>query len=175
MVETPEVCFSTSTAQAPDITLTVRSRKRGVLKIEENFLDNIDDLEAMYFVPAAVNNPLFDSYIFELKDSVDMVTPIVWIFQMTTGKSHKGSEKDYSLIKLVKKRAETYGHACAQKMQKKVSTAELKYVLVIPSTCDNVSWSMPAGWRGAVKGEVFCQKVNTLVCACINIIFAITN
>ena len=146
-----------------------------MLKIEESFLDNIDDLEAMYFVSVAVNNPLFNSFIFESKESADMVTPIVWIFQMTIGKSHKGLEKDYSLIKLVKKRAEMYGCACAQKTQKKVGKAELKYVLVIPSTCDNVSWSMPAGWRGAVKGEVFCQKVNTLVCACINIIFAITN
>ena len=146
-----------------------------MLKIEENFLDNIDDLEAMYFVPAAVNNPLFDSYIFELKESVDMVTPIVWIFQMTIGKSHKGSEKGYNHIKLVKKRAETYGHACAQKTQKKVGKAELKYVLVIPSTHDNASWSMLAGWRGAVKGKVFCQKINTSVCAYINIIFAITN
>ena len=61
------------------------------------------------------------------------------------------------------------------KMQKKVGKAELKYVLVVSSTHNNISWSMPAGWRGAVKGEVFCQKVNTSVCACINIIFAITN
>ena len=146
-----------------------------MLKIEENFLDNINDLKAMYFVLVVVNNPLFDSYIFKLKELIDMVTPIVWIFQMTIGKLHKGSEKGYNYIKLVKKRAETYGHVCAQKMQKKVDKAELKYVLVIPSTCDNVSWSMPAGWKDAVKGEVFCQKVNTSVCACINIIFAITN
>ena len=61
------------------------------------------------------------------------------------------------------------------KMQKKVGKAELKYVLVIPSICNNMSQSISAGWRDAVKGEVFCQKVNTLVCACINIIFAITN
>ena len=146
MVETSsskafEPCFSTSPiAQAPDITFTVRSRKREMLKIEESFLDNIGDLEAMYFVPAAVNNPLFDSFIFESKESADMVTPIVWIFQMTIGKSHKGSEKGYNHIKLVKKRAETYGHACAQKTQKKVGKAELKYVLVIPSTHDNASW-----------------------------------
>ena len=146
-----------------------------MLKTKENFLDNINDLEAKYFVLVVVNNPLFDSFIFRLKESEDMVTPIVWIFQMTTGKSHKSLEKVYNLIKLVKKRAEMYGRACAQKMQKKVGKAELKYVLVIPSTCDNVSWSMPAGWRGADKGEVFCQKVNTSVCACINIIFAITN
>ena len=80
---------------------------------------------------------------------------------MTIGKSHKGLEKDYSLIKLVKKRAETYGRACAQKTQKKIGQAELKYVLVIPLACDNVSWSMLAGWGDAVKGKILCQKVDT--------------
>ena len=116
-----------------------------MLKTKENFLDNINDLEAKYFVLVVVNNPLFDSFIFRLKESEDMVTPIVWIFQMTTGKSHKSLEKGYNLIKLVKKRVKMYRCACAQKTQKKVGKAELKYVLVIPLACDNVSWSMLTG------------------------------
>ena len=111
-----ELYFSASpTVQAPDITFTVQSQKHVVLKTKENFLDNINNLKAMYFVLAVVNNPLFNSFIFRLKESEDMVIPIVWIFQMTTGKLHKGLEKGYNLIKLVKKRAETYGCACVQK------------------------------------------------------------
>ena len=61
------------------------------------------------------------------------------------------------------------------KMQKKVGKAELKYVLVVPSTHDNISWSMPAGWEDAVKGKILCPKVDILVYAYINIIFTITN
>ena len=86
---------------------------------------------------------------------------------MTIGKPHRGSEKGYDLIKLVKKRVEIYGRGCAQKMRKEVGKVELRYVLVIPSTCDNASWSMPAGWGDAVEGKVFCQRVDISVCACV--------
>ena len=55
------------------------------------------------------------------------------------------------------------------KMQKKVGKAELKYVLVVPSTHDNISWSMPAGWEDTVKGKILCPKVDILVYAYINI------
>ena len=139
-----------------------------MLKIKENSLDNIDDLEAVYYIPTAVNNPLFDSFTFGLKESIDVATPIVWIFQMTIGKAHRGSGKGYDLIKLVKKRAEIYERECAQKMRKEVGKVELKYVLVVPSTCDNASWSLPAGWGDAVQGKVFCQRADISVCTYVN-------
>ena len=153
-------------AQArPETVIPLLRRLFKVAKMEEGLLQNVEDLENMYFVPEAMGAPSFDSFIFELKGSEGVVTPVVRMFQMTIGKKQGDLEKGLDSIKLVKERAELYGRKRVQEGQR-VGNVELKYVLVIPVTCRDGTWKMPTSWEDAVEGNVFCQRIDTSVRIC---------
>ena len=103
---------------------------------------NIEDL---FYVPNAFNNPLFDSFFVELRTGP--LTAVVWIFQVTTAKDHEGSPQGYPLIDAIKAVAPAHAQV------------ELNYVLVCPEPKRQVSWKMPEGWLSR-RGNVFCQFVD---------------
>ena len=128
---------------------------------------NIEDL---FYVPKAPNNPLFDSFFVELK--TDPLTAVVWIFQVTTADNHRGSPRGYPLIDAIAEAAAARVQASQpddrpakrkRTEQKQPKTnVELKYVLVCPEPKQRVSWDMPEGWQSH-SGDVFCQFVDFTV------------
>jgi hypothetical protein len=101
-----------------------------------------------FWIPMAPNNPLFNAFVIEFKDSAQKIDAVVWILQMTLSKDYGGSSEGYQWIKLIKTEV---------KEAMKVNNVIVKYVLVSPA---DGRWKLPKkNWRSC-KGDVYFQCVN---------------
>ena len=109
-------------------------------------------LSDYFWIPMASNNPLFDAFVIEFKDSANAV---VWVLQMTLSTTHGGSSDGYSIIRLIKKKVqEAMGNDAKQRKRNNVT---VKYVLVNP---DGGEWTLPEKNRRSCQGAVYYQRVN---------------
>lgn len=133
---------------------------------------NSNALENCLCIPKFSNNPLFDSFFVDFENTEISVTPVVWIFQITTSAIHQGSKRGYPIIdrivdaaterakELVEYRNKN-SHPQAPKAPAitniKVDKVKVKYVVVHPSPVQDCSWTMPEVKR---EGDVFCLFVD---------------
>lgn len=85
------------------------------------------------------NNPLFDAFVIELKDSAQEIDAIVWILQMTLNKDYGGSSAGYQLVNMIRTKVmETLSHTG------KVKNVRVSYLLISP---ERGRWKLPKkGW-----------------------------
>ena len=105
-----------------------------------------------YYIPAASNHPLFDSFIINADGPVTVIS----IFQMTTTKLRKGSAKGYPLIRKIMRRVR-------QLLEGRNPEPEIvvEYFLVCSKDESERQWAMPAGWDDNAiinnhRGKCFC-------------------
>ena len=55
-------------------------------------------LSDYFWIPIVPNNPLFDAFVIEFKDSAGEFYAVIWILQITLGQNHGGSSEGYQLI-----------------------------------------------------------------------------
>ena len=117
------------------------------------------NLSDYFWIPLALNNPLFDAFVIEFKDSPENINAVLWILQMTVSKSDGGSSDGYLIIRLIKKKVEEAMETMSRTGQRKGQKGEVivKYVLVSP---DAGRWTLPEKNRGSCKGDVYYQRVN---------------
>ena len=118
-----------------------------------------------YYIPSGPTFPLLDAFSIEL--DYEKNTAVLWIFQVTISKMHKGSEKGYQKIReIIAVLKDELGKD--QLIRKtKAATVEVRYVLVVPkdeSKSEKLQWQFPIGWGEKRKrnnhcGEVFCLEV----------------
>ncbi|PCH42713.1 hypothetical protein WOLCODRAFT_138046 [Wolfiporia cocos MD-104 SS10] len=159
-----------SSTPASTATPSLPIRKRTIVALEWDEFKDLELKREHFYVPKAKNNPLFDSFMIEY----DGNAATLWIFQMTVGKKHGGSERGYALIarieesvrRQLRERAnaasgETNSVAGQKRKksapegpQKKLKGAqgsdisvETIYVLVSPDRTSE--WTMPTGWTNS--------------------------
>ncbi|KAF8345309.1 hypothetical protein F5887DRAFT_1061853 [Amanita rubescens] len=117
--------------------------KRQLLSFQLGDLLAFDD---KYYIPTIINHPLFDSFAQHL-----------WLLQMTTSSSHKGSPKGYlvaeDIIGQIQRQREPGQPSQAEKPDLKGKgkaveplSVEVNYVLVRPAGEKEHKWSLPKGW-----------------------------
>jgi len=111
-----------------------------------------------YYIPFAINNPLFDSFTVDHDPDNRMV--VISIFQIATSPSHEGSAKGYPHIQKIMARVyELLGP------ERSDTTVKVVYFLACPEGGSGIRWKMPVGWNKQVtrdgpegydhRGEVF--------------------
>ncbi|KAK7439389.1 hypothetical protein VKT23_017611 [Stygiomarasmius scandens] len=100
---------------------------------------SIDD---KYYVPEPRNNSLFDAIFFDLQSG----KVVVWVLQITTGARHKGSNKGYSILERIQKKARAHVGEGGE--------VEFRYVLVMPAEKSaNAAWKLPADQSPPTRKE----------------------
>jgi hypothetical protein len=151
----------------PDTTASPFNRRRelsyasfstGPLALELNVPPK-KSLGDYFWIPMVSDNPLFDAFVIEFKESAQEIDAIVWILQMTLNKEHGDSSAGYELIKLIKTKVkeamETLSHT-EQRKCRKVNDVIVKYVLVSP---EGGRWKLPKESGQSRKGDVCYQCV----------------
>ncbi|KZT09337.1 uncharacterized protein LAESUDRAFT_810943 [Laetiporus sulphureus 93-53] len=145
-----------------DIFLPVRAKDIRVVDFQH---DTFSEGICQYFYAArSPNSPLFDSFFVELQEDVEVVTAIIWLFQVTLRERHEGSTSGYQLIQKIKglalaraqKRAK---HGLDQfAIEQEVSTVGSVRSRLPERTAKKRTWVMPEGWDKH-EGEVYGQLV----------------
>ena len=152
----------------PNTTLTPspfnRCRERSYVKLNGPNAFDVppeNSLADYFWIPLSPNNPLFDAFIIEFKDTGRMRYAIVWILQVTLNKKHRGSADGYMLINLIKTKVEEAVNTMSQtenwaRERQRVNNVVLKYVLV---NTEPGTWTLPErNWR-SYKGDVYYQRI----------------
>ena len=102
------------------------------------------------YCPQNRTNPLFDSFCLETSSNLNRV--ILWVFQMTIAKEHRGVVSGFTiLLTIVQKIKETF----------KASNVEVKFVLVAPYKFSQVvKWNFPTELKGYSPNKVYVQYLN---------------
>jgi len=108
-----------------------------------------------YYIPAASNHPLFDSFIINANGHIVVIS----IFQMTITKLHKGSAKGYPLIRGIMRRVRELFEGSGLEPE-----ITVEYFLVCPKDQSERQWAMPAGWDDNAiinnhRGKCFCIRI----------------
>ncbi|KAM6489766.1 hypothetical protein JOM56_014789 [Amanita muscaria] len=111
--------------------------------------------ENAYYTPTIVNRPLFDSFVV---DFPPLPRPqCLWLLQMSTSKSHKGSQMGYDVVEKIIERIELQREADQPPPAKKPDlkgkgkaveplSVDVNYVLVRPAGQEDHRWVLPEGW-----------------------------
>jgi len=145
--------FSTPSVSIPDKSLPYLA-PRARISMEVNLTHDLSSVtldKDRYYVPTAVDNPLFDSFTID----PDQRPVEISIFQITTSSKHGGSSKGYDTIREIR------AHVCEllEKAGLKVGI-KVAYYLVCPEH-GQYEWRMPVGWGKTSKhrGEAFSIRV----------------
>jgi hypothetical protein len=114
-----------------------------------------------FWIPTAPNNPLFDAFVIEFKDSAQKIDAVIWILRMTLSKDHRGSSEGYQLIKLIKTKVTEAMKTMSHTEQRKANSVIVKYVLVSP---EGGRWTLPKKNWQSCKGDVYYQCFNYQWC-----------
>lgn len=122
-------------------------------------LDNVTLDNGNYYIPAAMNNPLFDAFTI---NCVDETTALISIFQMTVSSRHKGSADGYLNVRKIVARVKNL----LRRGQKVKCSVEVRYFLVCPKSNPRNRWEMPKNWgencgNDDHRGLVFCLPIPT--------------
>jgi len=109
-----------------------------------------------YYVPAASDNPLFDSFIIDAHSRPVVIS----VFQVAIASKYEGSAEGYFHIRRlrvhVRRLLKDAGYVCPPYIK-------VRYFLVCPDDGSERRWEMPAGWsegsKGSHRGDVFCIRV----------------
>jgi len=150
----PPTFSATGTLPSPHAPL--RHYARTVVRINFNQLSDVTLDNNKYYIPAATDSPLFDSFTIDRS----WRTVVISIFQITTSPDHAGSAEGYELIRKIILHVRKLLNEKPQK-----TTVKVVYFLVCPEGGSGKSkWHMPAGWdqttiRHDHRGEAFCLYV----------------
>ena len=133
----------------------LRSRTRTIVNVDFSWLGDVTLHKNKLYIPAAVNNPLFDSFTIDFCGGAVVIS----IYQVTIAESHGSSSEGYLLIRQI------IGHV--RELLKKASleaTVEVRYFLVCPVNGSKHQWKMPSGWSKSAekrnhRGKSFCMRV----------------
>jgi len=151
----PPVFKTDPSSQPSSFEPCTRTTKQ--IKITKEFKDVTLD-KGVYYKPAAVNNPLFDS--FTIDRGLDGVV-VISIFQMTISEKHGGSSDGYLLVRNLIDRVR-------ELLNDKAAEPEVRYILVCPNDTQERQWNMPNGWNDSCiqrghRGKAFCIRLPILL------------
>ena len=130
--------------------LPVMRRK---IKRYERLDDSVIATPGICYVPAALNNPLFDAFFYEVlcDDSGRASKVVLWIIRTTISKSCDGAAEGFEVVKTLMEKATIVYDSVS---------VEVKYVLVTPRSvyAEREQWNMAKEYDG-VPGEVYVQFI----------------
>ncbi|EDR04835.1 uncharacterized protein LACBIDRAFT_330360 [Laccaria bicolor S238N-H82] len=111
--------------------------------------------ENVYYIPTMVDHPLFDLFVVTFPPLPQ--PQCLWLLQMTTSKSHKGSQTGYVMVQEIIDQISQQGELVQPPPAKKPDLkgkgkaeepllVEINYVLVHPTGQEEHNWVLPEGW-----------------------------
>ncbi|RDB20043.1 hypothetical protein Hypma_013107 [Hypsizygus marmoreus] len=162
--------FVTPDSSSTSSSLTKRfpMQKRNIHDVDFKSLSQHEPYRD-YYVPNTPNNPLFDSFVFEFKETAKTGVAVLWIIKSTIHTENQGSDEGYAHINAIREVALEHTKTLLKTSKKRKRgrpepNVELKYVLVCPNPPQDVEWTwiMPKGWEehgGKLRGDVYCQRI----------------
>ena len=150
-------------SSTPSTSSPLRTNTRAVMQVNlaSRELSDVTLDNDKYYIPAAANHPLFDSFNIDiiLPTRENSATGVISVFQTTTSPKHEGSAAGYPHIRKIMSHVRNL-----LKGRYPNPTVKVVYFLVCPDDESQYRWQMPAGWdkraaRNDHRGECFCIRI----------------